>query len=457
MQAPLWMSMADPIHGMIRLKRHNASHRLLLDVMNSLAFQRLRRIKQMGMAEFVFPGATHNRFVHSIGATWLMIKALDHFYEYEDLRRILKSPYEDTDIPVDTLLLVSILVHDIGHTPLSHTLEDILDLKGIDLLHDTYWNRLILEHDQELQQIWAKYGYPELGSVITRFNGFDGVGEYHFLADLVSSQLDMDRLDYLLRDSHYLGVQYGRIEVERIILNLMPGKTPDGRDAIGIREEAVPAVEHYLFGRYEAYKMALHSLDKASETLMKKTLERFKAVRELNVSPGEPANLLYQLMTDGRSLSVNDYLMLDDCYLWDKINLWARYSEDLLLKQLATRLLAHDLFKYVEVTDYLDPVPPEVLTDIRQQVEAYYLERGLSMEYGYEEMTVTPKPLYQTVPNKPPIWVRKKDGMLTDFATMSSLAQYGETGRDQRVLLFLWDKEAQVFVRKLISKRYKAS
>lgn len=452
MRKPQWMSMADPIHGVIRLKRHDENHEMILDVMNSQAFQRLRRIKQMGLAEFVFPGATHTRFVHSIGSAWLMIKTLDALKDFGEARRLLDATYEDTGITLHKILLLSILVHDIGHTPLSHTLEEILDLKSQGLLHDTYWNSLILEQDEELQALWKKHG-PALPQAVKRFTGAEDEKSRHFLADLVSSQLDMDRLDYLLRDSHYLGVQYGRIEVERIITNLVLGTTPTGMPAVAIREEAVPAVEHYLFGRYEAYKMALHSLDKASETLLKKTLERFKWVRDNGLDPGHPADLLYKLMHDGRSLSVKEYLMLDDCYLWDKVMIWAHESSDQLLKNLANRLLSHDLFKYVELTDYTRDFETE-LAAIEDALQQHYEKRGLSFTFGYDQMVVTPKMLYQPATLKPPIWVRRKNDDLTDFSDVSSLPLHQEIQHGQRCLLFVWDKDAKNFLKQLLEKRY---
>ena len=113
-------SVADPIHGLIHFDRQDPTHNLLLAVINCKAFQRLRRIRQMGLAEFVFPGATHSRFVHSIGATHLMMKGIEHFNRNPNYKELLASHYPGTNIPLERLLLLGILVHDIGHTPLSH-------------------------------------------------------------------------------------------------------------------------------------------------------------------------------------------------------------------------------------------------------------------------------------------------------------------------------------------------
>ncbi|MEZ4573999.1 MAG: HD domain-containing protein [Vampirovibrionales bacterium] len=454
MTKPNWMAMADPIHGMIRLKRQDETHRLLLDVINSRAFQRLRRIKQMGMAEFVFPGATHNRFVHSIGAMWLMLKTIDHLSEDRDVARQLKQPFADTGVPFKRLLLVGILVHDIGHPPLSHTLEDVLNLQGQGLNHDQHWNDLVLKHDPQLKAIWAKYGHPNMPDALARFLGNHENTAKHYFADLVSSQLDMDRLDYLLRDSHHLGVQYGRVETERLITNLSLEPRLDDEPVIAIREEALPALEHYLFGRYQAYKMALHSLDKAAEILMKKTLLRFAEARRQGIKTGEPADILFKLIEDGKSMTPDEFLMLDDCYLWDKINQWAHLSEDKILKKLSIRLLEHNLFKYIEITQFGGNLTHSDLMPIYDQLRQYYEKRGLSYEFGFDQMIVTPKPFYQKPPVKNPIWIRQHNGTICEFDTISSLPFTMEHNEGRRWLLFVWDREAKSVLKRLLEQRF---
>ncbi|MFN8614813.1 MAG: hypothetical protein U0003_02740 [Vampirovibrionales bacterium] len=211
-----WMSMADPIHGIIQFDRHYPPHQLVLAVMNSGPMQRLRRIRQMGLAEFVFPNATHSRFVHSVGATHLMMEALAVLQRDVYGRELLSQHYPGCSTKLETLLLLAILVHDVGHAPLSHTLEDLLDLETRGLSHDHYWNRKILTEDPELQAIWQHID-PNLPEALLSVMGHGPHAPHpslgtthepepqHFLASLVSSQLDMDRLDYLLRDSHFLG------------------------------------------------------------------------------------------------------------------------------------------------------------------------------------------------------------------------------------------------------------
>lgn len=446
--------MADPIHGIIQFDRKNTSHRLLLDVINSKAFQRLRRIKQMGLAEFVFPGATHSRFAHSLGCAHLMIKTLEHFYRIRNTRELLKSNYKNTKIPLERLLLLSILIHDIGHTPLSHTLEDVLGLEEKGLQHDHYWNHRIIKEDPELLKIWNKYD-PELPDAMLDFLGETG-GEKHFLAVLVSSQLDMDRLDYLLRDSHFLGVQYGQIEDQRIISNLMMAKrSEDDSDmVIAVREESVPAIEHYLFGRHQAYKMALHPLDKASESLLMILLRRFAWVREQGIDSGDPAEELYQLMVNGRELSVQQYLFLDDCYLWQAINRWAIYSKDELLKSIANRMLQHDLLKFVDMRKYKHVGSIFDLPDIIEPLKAFYEEKGLSFEFGFQEVYVQPKPLYKVRKGKEPIWVRTQRGRLFDLSEVSTLSLDVMPEQGIKHLIFVWDKHVKQFLQNLLEEKY---
>ena len=277
--------------------------------------------------------------------------------------------------------------------------------------------------------------------------------EKHFLAGLVSSQLDMDRLDYLQRDSHFLGVQYGRIEADRIITNMEFTTLPDGEQTIAVREEATPAIEHYLFGRHQAYKMALHSLDKASEALLKKLLHRFFWVRENGIDSGEPAEELYQLMKDGRKLTVDQYLRMDDCYLWENINKWALYSQDKLLSELANRMLKHNLLKFVDLVKYgVGGQPLAELPEVWEALEAHYAKRNLPLEFCFEEMIVQPKALYAVGAEKQPIWMLTNRGYVSDLGEVSSLSLTVKPKAGLKHLLFVWDREAMLFLIEQLEK-----
>lgn len=448
-----WLSVADPIHGIIQFDKHDETHQLLLAVMNSWAFQRLRRIYQMGLAEMVFPNATHTRFVHSLGAAHLMGEAIKHLERERAFKAFLNQDYPGTTIPMRTLLMLGILIHDIGHAPLSHTLEDILNLKDLGLSHDEYWNRKILTEDNGLNAIWDRFG-RDLPDAVCRFMGADchgKPGEKHFLASLISSQLDMDRLDYLLRDSHFLGVKYGYIESQRIIdtLQIAP-HGPGGIPCVAVRAEAIPAVEHYLFGRHEAYKMALHPLDKASEISLKMTLLRFQWARQQGIETGDAAEGLFQLMTDPHSVSTQQYLMLDDHTIWEAVKHWSVYARDPVLHELAGRLMRHQLFKYVNLRAYGLPGELRDIPKVYEALQQHYAERRLSFEYGFDEITVKARPLYRH--DKEPIWISTAEGTVVDLKDLSSLPLHAEGNRGEKHLVFVWDGIAREFLRKTLRK-----
>jgi HD superfamily phosphohydrolase len=450
-----WLVMADPIHGMLQFDREDPIHRLILDVMNSRAFQRLRRVRQMGLAEFVFPGAVHSRFMHSIGATHLMNRAIDTLSRNPEVKALLESHYPETRISLRCLMLLGILVHDMGHPPLSHTLEDILELKDSGLDHDHYWLHKILTDDPDLQAIWAKFD-PALPETLIHFlGGGDGQSDKHFLATLVSSQLDMDRLDYLLRDSHFLGVKYGQIEADRIISSLELTHRRDGTPVVAVREDATPAIEHYLFGRHQAYKMALHSLDKASEALLKKVLQRFCWVRQQNIETGHAAEPLFQLMTGGQTLSTSQYLRMDDYYLWEAIHCWSLDAEDPLLKQLARRMHQHDLLKFVDLAPYGCMEPLESLSPVYDALRAHYEKRGLSFEFGFDQVIVRPKPLYQVDACREPIWVSTANHGVVDLRDVSSLPLSVPPARGEKNLVFVWDGKAKRFLDELLESHFR--
>ncbi len=450
MRANRWMSVADPIHGIIQFDRHDENHRLLLEVMNSKAFQRLRRIKQMGLAEFVFPNATHNRFVHSLGATHLMIQTIQHFKQLKSSRKMLESSYEDTGIPLSQLLLLGILIHDIGHSPLSHTLEDVLDMKRQGMHHDHYWNRKIITEDEELLKIWGKYN-PKLPDAVTNFVS-EG-RQKHFFAYLISSQLDMDRLDYLQRDSHFLGVKYGQIEDQRIITNLEIVELRKDHPVIAVRIEALPAVEHYLFGRHQAYKMALHSLDKASETSLKKTLQRFRWARENDIETGYPADSLFKLMVDGKNLSTRDYLSMDDGYVWEAIKGWSAHAQDPLLKKLASRMMKHEILKFVDLKSYGFSGSLVDIPEVYEALQDYYNKRKLSLEFGFDEVTVRPRAMYLRSEMREPIWINSNQGVV-DLREISTLPLQSEPERGEKHLVFVWDRKARKFLRDLLKTHF---
>ena len=441
-----WLVMADPVHGILKFDRTNSVHRLLLKVINSYAFQRLRRVKQMGLAEFVFPGATHSRFSHSLGAAHLMGRCTATFREHEANKRVLDSTYGDSGISLECLLTMGILLHDLGHPPLSHTLEDALDLDKKGLGHDHYWLFRILAEDDELQAIWEEFDVPNLPKALQEFMGeaqnSQGIQKKHYLASLVSGQLDMDRLDYLIRDSHFLGVKYGQVEIDRLIDCLdIHNKHANGEAVVTVLEDALPALEHYLFARHQAYKMALHSLDKASEALMQLTLLRYGWAKDNKQATGCQSAELYHMMRNGHALNVADYLRMDDAYLWEAIHQWSLEAEDPQLKALAMRLMRHDLPKFVDIQRAKPDITDTQRDDLLDQMKQHYSERQLNFEYGFTRSIVKPKALYSL--SKAPIWIATQHRGVVELPDASSLPLTQLSGQGNKELWFVWDKTAQ--------------
>lgn len=307
----------DPVYGFISLP-----HDVIFDVIEHPYYQRLRRIKQLGMSQLVYPGALHTRFHHALGATHLMWKAL------ETLRR---KGHEITD-EEETATLLAILLHDIGHGPFSHTLEHAI-VKGI-------------SHEQIsilfMERLAEKFGEPlELALLI-----FKDEYKKPFLHQLVSSQLDMDRMDYLNRDSFYTGVSEGVIGSDRIIAMLTVQN-----DQLMVEEKGIYSVEKFLVARRLMYwQVYMHKTVVASEVMLTKILERAKELAKSSALFGSPAILhfllkdytLHDFQTQPDLLDL--FSQLDDNDIMGAIKVW-QHHKDPVLSLLSKMLVQRKLFK----------------------------------------------------------------------------------------------------------------
>ena len=232
----------DPIYGFITIPST-----LIFDIIEHSYFQRLRRITQMGLSYLVYPGAHHTRFHHALGAMYLMQKAVKTLQN----KQIIISKAEEE------ALYIAILLHDIGHGPFSHTLEE-------SIVENIHHEKLSLFFLQELNQIFDNQ--LDLAIII-----FTNNHPKKFLYQLISSQLDMDRLDYLKRDSFYSGVAEGNINSERLIQML---HVKDNQ--LVIEEKAVYSIEKFLMARRLMYWQAyLHKTSLAAELMLTKVLKRY--------------------------------------------------------------------------------------------------------------------------------------------------------------------------------------
>lgn len=291
----------DPVHGFIKIP-----YEILFDVIEHPIFQRLRRISQTGLLNLIFPGATHTRFHHALGAMHLMFKALENL----KLKGIEISKEEEKSA------LLAILLHDVGHGPFSHALENIL----IEDWHHEKLSLLLME------QLNAEFN-GELSMAIEMFKG-----KYprKFFNQLVSSQIDVDRLDYLKRDSFFSGVSEGNVNAQRIIsmMNVF-------EDELVIDAKGIYSIENYLTARMFMYwQVYFHKTASLAEHFLVKILERAKKLSSEGKDLPASDNLKYFLNRNSNSETnsedIQRFTELDDYDVFLSIKMWTKNSDFLL-------------------------------------------------------------------------------------------------------------------------------
>ncbi|MCK0159517.1 HD domain-containing protein [Allomuricauda sp. F6463D] len=303
----------DPIYGFI-----GTPNELIFSLISHPYFQRLRRISQMGLSYLVYPGAHHTRFHHALGSMHLMTKAI----QVLKLKNVTITEEEEKG------LLCAILLHDIGHGPFSHALEGFV---AKEISHEQISLQFMMELNKEFN------GQLDLAIAI-----FQGNYPKPFLNQLVSSQLDMDRLDYLKRDSFYSGVTEGNINSERLIsmLNVVEGN-------LVVEEKAFYAVEKFLMARRFMYwQVYLHKTGLVAEQLLIRIMQRARLLLSQDeiLTGSEP--LLFFLTNNGK-LSFDSHVLatfaqLDDIDILSALKSW-QFHDDFVLSKLCTMLLNRSL------------------------------------------------------------------------------------------------------------------
>jgi len=345
----------DPVHDLIAFDLDEAGDRLLLRLVDTPEVQRLRRIRQLGMAHMAFHGAEHSRFTHSMGVLHLSRRLLDRL---------------DRERRVDPLARLAVqcaaLLHDVGHGPFSHVIE-----KFFDDHHEVWTRRVLLEESAEVHRVLADHdaALPQLVADVLA-----GRVDPPWLSFIVSSQLDADRFDYLLRDSHMTGVKYGVFDLERLIMLLRV--TDDGSKVV-VASKAVLPVEKYLQSRYHMYRQVyFHKTVTSAEAMLMAVLRRACDVAAAGACPCvDPASPFGRVLAGRHDLSVADYLQLDDSVVLGALNQWSR-AEDAVLRDLSFRLLNRRLFKSLEIANF-----EEQDLEIRMRVEAV---EGILRRAGYD-------------------------------------------------------------------------
>lgn len=426
-------SYRDPVHDFITIREP-----LFLKLVDTPEVQRLRRIRQLGSAYGTYHGAEHTRFGHALGALWIMTLVMER----------LRSVGVDLDDEVVTIARAAALLHDLGHGPFSHALEGHLT-PGDD--HEV-WTRRILLGDTEVNRVLSEHSASLPAQIASVIDGaFSGPP---FVMGLVSSQLDVDRMDYLLRDSHYTGVTYGRFDLERVINTL---QVHDG--AIVSQIKGVVAIEEYLLARYLMYwQVYLHKTIRSQEALLTRMWRRAvdllagqaDPIRSSGASGGAtreevladiPPPLAKLLLTtkSGSSdvVALDTFLAIDDYDIVSAAKVW-RLSRDPILSDLAGRFLDRNLFKAV-----YRHLPPSISQDALQEAADFVQAQGFDPRYYLvvDDVLTSAYDLY--VPQDDDILadgVQEPLPLMEDFASSGPSAEARRKSAERRKKpILIWD------------------
>ncbi|MBL3656187.1 HD domain-containing protein [Fulvivirga sediminis] len=378
----------DPVYGFI-----NIQCELVFDIIEHPVFQRLRRIKQLGLTGLVYPGALHTRFHHAIGAMHLMSRTLE----------TLKSKGVQISDEEHEAALIAILLHDMGHGPFSHALEFSL-LSGI-------------QHES-ISFLFMKYLNEVFDNKLSlAIKIFQNTYHRKFLHQLVSSQLDMDRLDYLKRDSFFTGVSEGAIGLERIISMLTVVD-----DQIVVEEKGIYSIENFLNARRLMYwQVYLHKASVSAEKMLINMIIRAKDLamsdQEVFATPALKHFLLNEYTLEDFQNNENlltTFGQLDDYDIWGAIKVWQNH-DDKILSTLSQFLLGRKLFK-IKLTN--DPLSKEELKSLRTHIAEEYNVLRTDSRYFFAHGEVTNKAY---IAGGQTINILTKKGKVIDIAEAADL------------------------------------
>lgn len=400
----------DPLYGFIPIKSE-----LVFDIISHPVFQRLRYIKQLGLTDLVYPGAVHTRFQHALGAMHLMGRVLDNL-RFKGVE-ISGAEYEAAQLAV--------LLHDIGHGPFSHALESCL-LPGVK--HESISYLLMSSLNEEFN-----------GALDLTMKIFRNSYARKFFYQLVSSQLDIDRLDYLNRDCFFSGVQEGTIGVERIILMLHVHD-----DQLVVEEKGIYSIENFLNARRLMYwQVYLHKTTVAAERMLVNLIRRAQSLKRAGETVPASASLEVFLkqtftvetlkITPG---ALQSFGLMDDHDIWGAIKLW-RNHKDRILSMLSGMLSDRKLFRIILSND---PIKRSVLENIRESITQKYKILRVDASYLYSHGTVTNEAY--TEGEKINIFTRS--GALLDIAQASDLPNIKALSKIVKKNYLCWTKDVSL-------------
>ena len=340
----------DPLHGAITLDGGDPVEALLTKLIDTPAFQRLRRIRQLGPASLTFHGAETSRFTHSLGVLAVTRRAFDRLAKlHEELR------------PHRAVALCAALLHDVGHGPFSHTAEELFSS------HHERWTMAIVEHSVEIRSLLDAF-QEDLWRLINQVYTHDY--PVPCVWQLVSSQLDCDRIDYLMRDSYFTGASYGQLDLDRLVLAM--DYDLHSRSLI-VEKKGLAAVEHYLVVRSFMYAQIYNHPKNLSATWILE--QAFNRARELLKRDELIADetVTAWLLNAEDDLSLSHYIEGDDTVFLYHLQRWQHHS-DPALSDFCQRFLHRRLLKAVEVTQATAAERESLLANVQQQLIAEGVE-----------------------------------------------------------------------------------
>lgn len=357
----------DPVHNIIRLRTDTDEGRLMVRLIDSYEFQRLRRIKQLGLALFTYQGAEHSRFTHSLGVLHLMTRVLDRLGE--------KYPIDEE---ARAAARAAALLHDIGHGPFSHVMEKVLNFH-----HEAWTVEAVTSDETEVGEILRSYS-PALPARIAEI--IEGRFRPAFLAQLVSSQLDVDRMDYLLRDSLMTGAKYGYYDLEWVVNAI---EVDEAADRIYVSARGLYAVEEYLQARYYMFRQVyFHRTLRSAEAVLRSTLRRALEMLEAGGDVWSAPGTAFEKVLRRAPLVLSDHLEMDDSDVLFHVKQW-QHSSDTILRDLSRRFVGRSLFKAIDL-DMPESERAGFLSEARARVAA----SGFDPDYYFIEDHAGDVPYY---------------------------------------------------------------
>lgn len=405
----------DPIHGLITFNKKE--EKVLLDIIDSPYSQRLRRIRQLGFSYYTYPTATHDRLSHSLGVCYL----IDNLFKSLNVpNEIEVQTVNDQDEPVlvkiskeeaKLLLKMTALLHDIGHGPFSHAFEKVTGIK-----HENFSKQIIKEYIASILEKNLSSDNLKKYAVKWIIEILDGTFQPIWMKELISSQLDMDRTDYLLRDAYMCGVKYASFDIQWLFGNMLIEeiKAEEREGLVVDARKGLYAIESFLLSRYHMYEQVyFHKTTRCFELITQKILERVKELHKL-----QKINENYFLTEEFFNFLIKDpslenFFYLDDYCILTHINHWGKITEDDILKELCDCIINRKPYKiiaeverdYKKISDLEKILQYEVFQDDKLKFNYFFLIDDYQ-NVPYKDLYLLGKRSSQEAEH---IWLKYKD------------------------------------------------